>query len=154
MYQIGGARTHLPVDCQESKCPASEKSLILGRLKKKHCSLQDEDSHESQFHVDQKSLLGCHRDVEDEDECVSGRGIVSPSCRSIKSICLFFKALKLLIAPLSDLLLWRDRFVSTSVIAIFMIQSFACLLRLFQVTALNESFHDFSFRLLSCLVAM
>ena len=43
-----------------------------------------------------------------------GRRIVSPSCRSIKSMCMFFKAFKLLIEPLSDLSLWRDRFVSTS----------------------------------------
>ena len=66
-----------------------------------------------------------------------GRKIVSPSCRSFKSIFVFIKAFKLLIAPLSDLLLWRDRFVSTSSDrCVFMVQSFAYLLRFFEVTAL------------------
>ena len=60
----------LPVDCQEIKYSASEKNTPLERLKKKnHCSLLDADFHESQFHVDRKSLLG-YRDDEDEDECV------------------------------------------------------------------------------------
>ena len=66
-----------PVDCQEIKFLASEiKITHLERSKKKkvHCSLQDGDFHESQFHVDHKSLLGCHRDDEDEDECVVEEG--------------------------------------------------------------------------------
>ena len=56
------------VDCQETKLPAS-KNHSSGTifLKKNLCSLQDEDFHESQFHVDHKSLLGCHRDDDDED---------------------------------------------------------------------------------------
>ena len=65
-----------PVDCQEMKFPASEINIThLEHFKKKnHCSLQDEDFHESQFQVDHKSLLGCHRDDEDEDECVVEEG--------------------------------------------------------------------------------
>ena len=93
-----------------------------------------------------------------------GRRTVSPSCLSFKSIIVFIKALKLLIKPLSDLSLWRDRFLSTSSDRrFFMVQSFACLLRLFKVAALIQwslhtfciqwSIHDLSFRLLSCLVA-
>ena len=39
---------------------AKEKSFIWNDLKNR-CSLQDEDSHESQFRDDHKSLLGCHR---------------------------------------------------------------------------------------------
>ena len=60
-----------PIDCQEIKFPASE-SHSSGTIRK--CSLQVEDSHESEFHVDHKSLLGCHRDDEDEDECVVEAG--------------------------------------------------------------------------------
>ena len=45
--------------------------------------------------------------------------------KSIKEICVIFKAFKLLIAPLSDLLLWSDRFVSTSSdCSILMVQIF------------------------------
>ena len=68
------AENTLPVDCWEMKFPASEKKHSSGAIKKKHCSLQDEDSHESQFHADHKSLLSCHRDDEDEDECVVEEG--------------------------------------------------------------------------------
>ena len=42
-------------------------------------------------------------------------------------------------APLSDLLLWRERFVSTSSCCCkLMVQSFAWLLRIFKVTALIQ----------------
>ena len=49
----------------------SSRTIKEGQM---HCSLQDEDFHESQFHIDHKSLLGCHRDDEDEDECVVEEG--------------------------------------------------------------------------------
>ena len=63
--------------------------------------------------------------------------MVSPFCGSFKSITVFSKVFELLIKPLSNFLPWRDRFVSTSSeICMFVIQSFACLLRLFKVTAL------------------
>ena len=118
------------VDCQEIRNPASElkKNTQSGTIKD-HCSLQDEYFQESQLQVDHKSLLECHLD--DEHECVVERRFVSPSCRSFKSITVFIKAFKMLIKPLSDLLLWRDRFFSTSSDrCIFMVQSFECLLRL------------------------
>ena len=62
----------LPVDCQEIKFPASEITSLEQLKKKIHCSLHDEYFHESQLQVDHKSLLGCHRD--DEDECVVEEG--------------------------------------------------------------------------------
>ena len=46
------------------------KKSFIWKDPKNHCSLQDEDFHESQFHVDHNSLLGCHRYDEDEDDGV------------------------------------------------------------------------------------
>ena len=68
-----GCSYYTPVDGQELKFRASE-THSSGTIRKNHCSLHDEDSHESQFHVDHKSLLGCHRDDEDKDECVVKEG--------------------------------------------------------------------------------
>ena len=80
-----GALFSFPVDCQEIKFPASKKITQLERFfLKKISSLQDEDFHESQFHVDHKSLLGCHRDDEDEDECVVEEGQYRHPVESLK----------------------------------------------------------------------
>ena len=65
------------------------------------------------------------------------KGSIATLYRSFKSIIVFFKAFKLLIKPLSDLLCKRDKFVSTSSDScIFVIQYFAYLLHFFTVTAL------------------
>ena len=60
------------VDCQEIKFPASEMTSLEEIKKTNHCLVQDDDFHETQLQVDHKSLLGCHRD--DEDECVVEEG--------------------------------------------------------------------------------
>ena len=60
------------VDCLEFKYLAREINITGTIKEEKHCSLKDEDFHESQLQVDHKSLLGCHRD--DEDECVVEEG--------------------------------------------------------------------------------
>ena len=70
-----------PVDCQEITFPTSEiKITHLEPLQKKtiHCSLQDESFDESQCHVDNKSLLGCHRDDEDEGTSFNKEGKTTP----------------------------------------------------------------------------
>ena len=63
-----------PVDCQE-RIFSGKRNDITGIIKEEntiHCSVQDDDFHESQLQVDHKSLLGCHRDL--EDECVVEEG--------------------------------------------------------------------------------
>ena len=65
----GKCSSYTSVDCQERKFPVSEKSPMWNDSKN-HCSLQDEDSHGVSDPVDHESLLGCHRDDENEDECV------------------------------------------------------------------------------------
>ena len=63
---------HLPVDCQEIKFLEREMTSLEQVQKKIHCSVKDDDFHESQLQIDHKSLLGCHRD--NENECVVEEG--------------------------------------------------------------------------------
>ena len=68
----GKCAGYTPIDCQEIKFPASEKTLLLERWKKKkivHCSRRDEDFHDSRSRVDPVShdvtgfpvhVLVCH----------------------------------------------------------------------------------------------
>ena len=62
------------IDCQEIQISGKRKQPLILGLSKKHGSLQDEDFHKSHFHTDHKSLLGCHRDDEDEDESAVEEG--------------------------------------------------------------------------------
>ena len=65
--------------------------------------------------------------------------IVSPSCASFKSAIVFFEAFKVLIKPLPDFLPKRVRFLSISSDCwMFVMQSFAFVLRFYKVTALIQ----------------
>ena len=70
MCAVGVLFTH-SVDYQETKMSSkrNKKHSFWDDLKN-HCSLQDEDYDESQFHVDHESLHGYRRD----DECVVEEG--------------------------------------------------------------------------------
>ena len=66
-----------------------------------------------------------------------GGRVDSPSCTKFKSVIVFFEAFNLLIKPLPDLLCKRDCFASFSNdFSMFVIQSFAFVLRFYKVTAL------------------
>ena len=65
-----------------------------------------------------------------------GGRVESPPCTRFKSVIVFFEAFTLLIKPLPDLLCRRDWFVSfSSDFCMFVIQSFAFVLRVYKVTA-------------------
>ena len=114
-----------PVDCQEIKFLASEKSISEPR--RKNCSVQDDVCHESQLRFDFQSLLCCQCD---EDAF---------SCTRFKSVIVFSEAFKLLIKPLPDLLCGRDWCVSfSSDCCMFVIQPFALVLLFKKVTALIQ----------------
>ena len=146
----------LPVDCAGGKISGKRKITPLERFNKKHCSLQDEDSHESQFHVDHKSLLGCHRDFSfihalmvskskrhrvqrqsvtarrrDRIPCKQACHLSEVALRRMrcakKTLSSFLRSIK------SIHVLFMDRFVSTSsYCCILMVQSFACLFCIFK----------------------
>ena len=81
-------KSSLPVEGHEICFPASEINHSCGTIEKKHHSLHNEDSNESQFDDDHKSLLRCHPDDEDENECdAEERSYLHPVKASNQNAC-------------------------------------------------------------------